>query len=87
MNIRRVIPLCAVALWLMPPALSAEGAVQVAPETASLFINEPFALRLEVESAAPPETPSLPAVPGLAVVATRLLPSAPVPENTPSKSA
>ena len=28
-SIRRVIPLCAVALWLMPPALSAEGAVQV----------------------------------------------------------
>ena len=78
MSIRRVIPLGAVALLLfLPAAARAEVAVRFAPETASLFIYEPFTLRLEVESDAPPETPELPAVPDLAVTTVRRLPSDP----------
>ncbi len=64
-------------LSLFLPAASAQVAVRFAPETASLFIYEPFTLRLEVESDAPPETPELPAVPDLAVTTIRRLPSDP----------
>jgi hypothetical protein len=74
---RRLIPLCLAALWLFPPAVRAEVAVHLTPEIASLFIYEPFTLRLEVESDAPPETPNVPAVPGLAVVSVRRLPADP----------
>ena len=57
MSIRRIIPLGVVALLLlMPGAARAEISVRLTPETASLFIYEPFTLRLEVESDAPPET-------------------------------
>ncbi len=67
-----------VALWLlMPPAARAEIAVRLTPETASLFIYEPFTLRLEVQSDAPPEAPELPAVPDLTVTTVRRLPSDP----------
>ena len=83
MSIRRIIPLGPVALLgvalllLMPGAARAEIAVRLTPETASLFIYEPFTLRLEVESDAPPETPELPTVPDLAVTTVRRLPSDP----------
>jgi hypothetical protein len=65
------------ALLLLTPAADAEVALRFVPETASLFLYEPFTLRLEVESDAPPETPELPAVPDLAVVTVRRLPSDP----------
>jgi len=58
-------------------AAGAEVVVRFAPESTSLFLYEPFTLRLEVESDAPPETPELPAVPGLAVVTVRRLPADP----------
>ena len=78
MSIRGVIPLSAMALLLFLPATTrAQVAVRLAPETVSLFIYEPFTLRLEVESDAPPETPELPAVPDLAVTTVRRLPSDP----------
>jgi hypothetical protein len=67
-----------IVLLQLAPAARAEVTVRFAPETASLFLYEPFTLRLEVESDAPPETPELPAVPDLAVVAVRRLPSDPV---------
>lgn len=51
----------------------AEIAVRLSPETASLFLYEPFTLRLEVECDAPPEPPELPRVAGLAVTAVRRL--------------
>ena len=68
--------LVALLLW-MPGAASAEISAGLTAETASLFIYEPFTLRLEVESDAPPETPELPAVPDLAVTTVRRLPSDP----------
>ncbi|MBW2278825.1 MAG: hypothetical protein JRF63_15135, partial [Deltaproteobacteria bacterium] len=78
MSIRRIIPMGVVALLLlMPGAACAEISVRLTAETASLFIYEPFTLRLEVESDAPPETPELPAVPDLAVTTVRRLPSDP----------
>ena len=78
MSFRHIIPLGLVALLLLrPPAARAEITVRLTPETASLFIYEPFTLRLEVESDAPPETPELPAVPDLAVTTVRRLPSDP----------
>ena len=64
-------------LLFLPTAAHAQIAVHFAPETASLFIYEPFTLRLEVESDAPPETPQLPAVPDLAVTTVRRLPADP----------
>ncbi len=64
-------------LLLMPAAARAEMSVRLTPETASLFIYEPFTLRLDVESDALPETPELPAVPDLAVTSVRRLPSDP----------
>jgi oxygen tolerance protein BatD len=77
-SIRRTIPLGLVALLLLMPApVRAEIAARLTPETASLFVYEPFTLRLEVESDTPPETPELPAVPDLAVTALRRLPSDP----------
>lgn len=77
MNSGRVIALGAVALLLWAPAARAEITVHLAPDAATRFIHEPFALRLEVESDAPPETPDLPVVPDLAVVTVRRLPSDP----------
>lgn len=77
MTVCRAISLCLFASLLMPAAARAEVAVRIAPQTASLFIHEPFVLRLEVESDAPPEAPRIPAVPGLAVITTRRLPSEP----------
>ncbi len=78
MSICRIIPPGVVALLLlMPGAARAEIAVRLTPETASLFIYEPFTLCLEVESDAPPETPELPTVPDLAVTAVRRLPADP----------
>ena len=83
MSIFRVIPLGVVGLLLlMPGAVRAEIAVRLTPETASLFIYEPFTLRLEVESDTPPETPELPAVPDLAVTTVRRLPSDPAQRQT-----
>jgi hypothetical protein len=64
-------------LLFLPAAAHAQVAVQFALETASPFIYEPFTLRLEVESDAPPETPQLPAVPDLAVTSVRRLPADP----------
>ena len=77
MSIRRVILLGAFAMLLFLSAARAEVAVRFAPETTSLFIYEPFTLRLDVESDTPPETPELPAVPDLAVTTVRRLPSDP----------
>jgi hypothetical protein len=76
-SIRRLIPLGSIALLVFLPAASAEIAVRLAPETASLFIYEPFTLRLEVESDMPPEMPELSLVPDLAVTTVRRLPSDP----------
>jgi hypothetical protein len=77
-SIRRVMPLGVFALFLlMSGAVRAEISVRLTAETASLFIFEPFTLRLEVESQAPPETPELPAVPDLAVTTVRRMPSEP----------
>jgi len=73
-SIRGLISLCAVVVGLTPTVLRAEGAVRIAPEAASLFVHEPFALRLEVESEEPPQAPRLPSVTGLAVIAVRSLP-------------
>ena len=78
MSTRRIFPLGAVALFvLMPGAARAEISARLTAEAASLFVYEPFTLRLEVESDAPPDTPELPAVPDLAVTAVRRLPSDP----------
>ena len=77
MSIRRVIPLAVVALLLSLPTARAEVAVRFTRETASLFIHEPFSLRLEVDCDTPPETPNLPEVPGLAVITVRRLPAEP----------
>jgi len=77
-SIRRVIALGGVALLLlMPRAVRAEISARLTAESASLFIYEPFILRLEVESDASPETPELPEVPDLAVTTIRRLPSDP----------
>jgi hypothetical protein len=65
------------ALLLVTPMARAEVAVRFVPESASLFLYEPFTLRLEVESDVPPQTPELPAVPDLAVVTVRRLPADP----------
>jgi hypothetical protein len=64
-------------LLLLPGAARAEISARLTTETASLFIYEPFTLRLDVASDAPPETPELPAVPDLAVTTIRRLPSDP----------
>ena len=64
-------------LLLMPGAARTEIAVRLTPETVSLFVYEPFTLRLEVDSDAPPDMPELPAVPNLAVTTVRRLPSEP----------
>ena len=64
-------------LLLIPGAARAEISARLTTETTSLFIYEPFTLRLDVESDAPPETPVLPEVPDLAVTTIRLLPSDP----------
>lgn len=78
MNTRRILPLGAVALLvLMQGAARAEISARLTAETASLFVYEPFTLRLEIESEEPPDTPELPAVPDLAVTAVRRLPSDP----------
>ncbi|MHB8898547.1 MAG: BatD family protein, partial [Thermoguttaceae bacterium] len=78
MSILRTSALGVVALFLlMPGVVRAEIAVRIAAETASLFIYEPFTLRLDVESDAPPESPELPAVPDLTVTTVRRLPSDP----------
>ena len=78
MSIGRSISLSVLAVvLLMPRTVRAEMAAQLTPETASLLIYEPFTLRLEVESDTDPETPELPAVPGLAVTTVRRLPSDP----------
>lgn len=69
----RVIPICAVALSF-PAAARGDLDVRLAPESASLFIHEPFTLRLEIVCDLPPDPPSVPAVPGLAVVTVRRLP-------------
>ncbi len=71
------VPRAVLAVALFLPAAHAEVTVRLAPETTSLFIYEPFTLRLDVDSEAPPETPELPAVPGLAVTTVRRLPSDP----------
>jgi len=73
-RLRHLLLPCAVVL-LASPAAQAEIAVRLTVETASHFVNEPFTLRLEVESDSPPETPRLPDVPGLSVVGVRRLPS------------
>lgn len=76
MSMGRTIPLGAVALLLlMPVVVRAEISAYLTAESASLFIYEPFTLRLEVESDTSPETPGLPAVPDLAVTSVRRLPS------------
>ncbi|NLS90690.1 MAG: protein BatD [Planctomycetaceae bacterium] len=62
---------------LMPGAACAEISVHLASETASLFVYEPFTLRLDVQCDAPPDTPELPVVPGLTVTTVRRLPSDP----------
>ena len=67
----------AVLLLLFPAAARAEVTVRLAPETASLFIYEPFTLRLEVDCESPPQSPELPPVPDLAVTTVRRLPSDP----------
>lgn len=77
MSAIRIFSLCAVLLLQTLPAARAEVAVHVVAETASVFLHEPFTLRLEVESDAPPDAPELPAVPGLAVTAVRRLPPEP----------
>lgn len=78
MSTRRSIPLGIVALLLLAPgAACAEISARLTTENASLFIYEPFTLRLEVESDAAPETPELPKVPDLAVTTIRRLPSDP----------
>ncbi len=77
MRAARAILLPVVALGLLATPAVAGIAVRLAPETATLFVHEPFALRLEVESDVPPETPDLPAVPGLTVVTIRRLPPEP----------
>ena len=64
-------------LVFLTSAAQAQVAVRLAPEAASLFLYEPFTLRLELECDAPPETPELPAVPGLAVTTIRRLPPDP----------
>lgn len=64
-------------LLLVTGAARAEISARLTAETASPFIYEPFTLRLEVESDAPPETPELPNVPDLAVTTIRRLPSDP----------
>ncbi len=75
---RRILPPGLVALLvLMPGAARAEMSARLSSETASLFVYEPFTLRLEIESDEPPHTPELPAVPDLAVTAVRRLPSDP----------
>jgi hypothetical protein len=63
------------AVLLFVPPARAEVAVRFTPETASLFIYEPFTLRLEVDSDSPPEIPELPRVPELAVTIVRRLSS------------
>ncbi len=74
MSTRRILTLGAVALLLsMPGAVRAEISARLSTETASLFIYEPFTLRLEVESEAAPETPDVPAVSGLTVTTVRRL--------------
>ncbi len=78
MNIRHVTQLGVFALLLFPSAAWAEVGARFVPETTSLFIYEPFLLRLDVESDAPPETPELPAVPDLTVTTIRRLPSDPI---------
>ncbi len=78
MSIRRVIPPVAMALLLcMACAVRADMSVKFAAETASLFIFEPFTVRLEVDSETAPETPELPTVPDLAVTTMRRLASEP----------
>ncbi len=66
----------ALVLLVAPPA-RAEVSAQLSSESATLLVHEPFRLRLEVHSDAPPEVPELPTVPDLAVVAVRRLPSEP----------
>ncbi|MFZ5829204.1 MAG: BatD family protein, partial [Planctomycetota bacterium] len=76
--IPRFTPLATVVLLLMSaPVAHAEITVRVASDEATLFVHEPFTLRLDVESDLPPEVPKVPEVPGLAVVAVRRLPSDP----------
>ncbi len=78
MSTRRIIPLgVAALLLLMPVAARAEISARLTTETASLFIYEPFTLRIEIESDARPETPELPTVADLAVTTLRRLPSEP----------
>ena len=64
-------------ILLMPRAARAEISARLTAETASLFVYEPFTLRLEIESDEPPDAPQLPTVPDLAVTAVRRLPSDP----------
>ena len=76
MSTSRIISLGVVALLLLMPAVvRAEMSVVLTSETASLFVYEPFTLRLEAECDEPPEIPKLPTVPDLAVTAIRRLPS------------
>jgi hypothetical protein len=77
-SIHRVIPLGGIALLLLVPgAARKEMSARLTTETASLFVYEPFTLRLEIESDAAPESPELPEVPDLAVTTIRRLPSDP----------
>ena len=62
-------------LLVLPATVRAEVVVRMAPETASLFIYEPFTVRLEVECDTPPQTPQLPTVSDLAVTTVRRLPA------------
>lgn len=61
---------------LLLPAARGAVTVQLAPEAASLFVHEPFTLRLVVQSDSEPDRPELPAVPGLGVITIRRLPVA-----------
>ena len=74
MSTRRILMLGVVALLLsMPGAVRAEISARLSTEAASLFVYEPFTLRLVVESDAIPETPEVPAASGLTVTTVRRL--------------
>ena len=63
---------------LIPITVRAEISAHLTAESASLFIYEPFTLRLEVESDVSPDLPKVPDVADLAVTAVRRLSSDPV---------
>lgn len=74
MSSRRMIACSLVALLAMAAVASGEIITRLGTETASLFVHEPFAARLEIECDNPPDRPVVPEVPGLAVISVRQLP-------------